>query len=111
MIEYYTMEKVISEMSRLQEKKNLALFIVITKFEKGPQKELIKEMMLFSDNDYLDEAESQYRELKKALIEDKNKRLTEQKEYFTEERSRYRLTTWKQEGITRDRKTLDKFLK
>ena len=68
-------------------------------------------MMLFSDNHYLDESESQYRELKKALIEDKNKKLTNQKEYFTEERSRYRLTTWKQEGITRDRKTLDKFLK
>ena len=111
MIEYFTIEKVIAEMSRLQEKKNLALFIVITKYEQGPKKELTKEMMLFSDNEYLDENESEYPDLKKALMACTNKKLSNQKEYFTEERSRYRLTTWKQDGITRDRKTLDKFLK
>ena len=64
-------------MSRLQEKKNLGLFIVITKYEKGPKRELVKEMLLFSDSDFLDEGESEYIDLKKALIADQNKKLVD----------------------------------
>ena len=77
LIEHFTIDKVIAEMSRLQEKKNLGLFIVITKYEKGPKRELVKEMLLFSDRDFLDEGESQYIDLKKELIADQNKKLTD----------------------------------
>jgi hypothetical protein len=32
--------------------------MIITKFERGPKKDLVKEMALFSDDEYLDEGES-----------------------------------------------------
>ena len=64
MVDHYGLKTVASEMQRLMDKKNLGLFIIITKHEKGPDHELVKEMALFRDNQILNDFESQYSELK-----------------------------------------------
>lgn len=94
---------------------NLGIFIIITKeflkIENSTHKKvLLKEMMIFADQDILTDDKSCLKTLVGALENDKDLKLSDKKDYIGDHRN-LRLVNYKQGNVVKDRKTLDKFLK
>ena len=71
---------------------------------------LFKEIMIFADQTILSDRQSDLQKLFTVLEKDKSLKLHDKKDYLTNDRD-LRLVNYQQGNITKDRKTLDKFLK
>ena len=108
-LEYFTTNTVIYEMQQLMKDKNLGLFMVVTNYksEDGGYK---KEVMLFSDNQILDEDISKFQELKDVLETDKSYKLNGMVDNHTNQIG-LNLVTWNVGNLKMTRKNLEKLIK
>jgi hypothetical protein len=112
-IESYSYEEIIKVMQAMMKELKLGLFMLLTKYELVP-KEFTKEFVLYADTEILGDADSKIAEIKAAFEADKEHDLGPVKDHFggdAEMSTHARLYSWTLGNHTKDRKTLDKFLK
>ena len=114
-LEFFGMEKVISEIRCMMEDQKLGIYFMVTNYKGEEDVKYCKELLVFHDESLMPDADCSFTELRDMLADNKQYKLRDEQEHEHSEGlpmpSECTLITWNVGNTKMSRKDLEKILK